>query len=39
MLLKGNGVKQLKETEAAKYGQELNRWLDRRSVLDGKDAR
>ena len=23
MILKGNGVKQLKETEAAKYGQEL----------------
>ena len=32
-------LKQLKETEAAKYGQELYRWLDRRSVLDGKDAR
>ena len=39
MILKGNGVKQLKETEAAKYGQELYRWLDRRSVLDGKDAK
>ena len=39
MILKGNGVKQLKETEAAKYGQELYRWLDRRSVLDGKNAR
>lgn len=39
MILKGNGVKQLKETKAAKYGQELYRWLDRRSVLDGKDAK
>lgn len=39
MILKGNGVKQLKETEAAKYGKELYRWLDRRSVLDGKDAK
>lgn len=39
MILKGNGVKQLKETEVAKYGQELYRWLDRRSVLDGKDAK
>lgn len=39
MILKDGGTKQLRETEAAKYGQELYRWLGRRSVLDGKDER
>lgn len=33
--LKENGTKQLKEKDAARYGQELSQWLNRRGTLEG----
>lgn len=39
LILKENGTKQLKETDAAKYGQELNLWLKHRQMLEGKVER
>ena len=34
-ILRENGTKQLKEAEAAKYGQELSRWLNWRGTIEG----
>lgn len=34
-----NGTKQLKETDAAKYGRELSQWLKWRDTLDERKAR
>lgn len=39
VILKEHRTKQLKETDAAKYGQELFQWLKRRQVIEGKAAR
>lgn len=39
VILKEHGTKQLKETDAARYGQELFQWLKRRQVIEGKAAR
>lgn len=37
--LKVDGTKQLKETDAAKYGRELSQWLKWRDTLDERVAR
>lgn len=39
VILKEQGTKQLKEMDAAKYGQELFQWLKRRQVIEGKRER
>lgn len=39
VILKKNGTKQLKETDVAKYGQELFQWMKRRQMLEGKAAK
>lgn len=38
-ILKGKGTKQLKETETARYGQELSQWLKQKDMLYGRTVR
>lgn len=39
ILLKENGTKQLRIADAARYGRELNSWLEGRDKADGKVSR